>query len=686
MLSKLLLATSVVALAACVSPAPLPAPQVAPAPVVEATAPSGLDLAGFDRSMRPQDDLYRFGGGAWLKATPIPADKSNYGTFTRLADDAEATIRDLIEALAQRPDLPMGSTDQKIGNFYSAYMDVEQIESVGLQPLVAPLSRIAVMQTTRDVVRYMGAAQRLGVAHPIAFYVTPDARESSRYIAALYQNGLTMPDRDYYLDPDAKYVAFRGAFTRYVEELLTAAGEADAADAARRVAALETRIAEYHWTKVQNRDPIKSYNKLTLAELRKLAPAIDWSAMLEGLGATPSAINVRQPSFVAGLGKLVRSVPVADWRLYFKFRLLDEYAPYLAARFDTLHFAFHKRTLQGTTAQPPRWQRAVQTMGGVMGELLGQKYVEREFSAADKARVQALVGNLLAAFGSSIEQLEWMGPETRAAAKAKLAKISVKIGYPDVWRDFSALVVSGSDLIGNLRRASEFEINRQLNRIGRPVDRTEWFMTPQTVNAYYSPNLNEIVFPAAILQPPFFDAQADDAVNFGGIGAVIGHEISHAFDDQGRQYDGDGNLRDWWTFDDGVRFKQRASQLVAQYGTFTVLDGQKLNGELTLGENIGDLSGLAVAFKAYQLSLGGAPAPVIDGFTGPQRFFLGWAQVWRRQYRDEELLRRVLTDPHSPSEFRANGTASNLDAFQEAFDLQPGDRLYRAPEERVKIW
>ncbi len=688
MLNKLPVVMLVATLTACAAPKnAAPPPAIVPAAEVETvTVPSGLDLAGFDRSVRPQDDLYRFVGGTWLRATPIPADKSNYGTFTRLADDAEATIHDLVVELAQRPDLPMGSGEQKIGNFFTAFMDTQQIESVGLQPLAAPLARIAAIRTTRDVVRFMGASQRLGVAHPLAFFVSPDARDSSRYLAALYQNGLTMPDRDYYLDQDPKYVAFRAAFVTYVERLLSAAGEPDAADAAQRIAALETNLAQAHWTKVQNRDPVKTYNKLSLADLRRLAPQIDWSALLEGLGATPGMIDVNQPSYVATVGKLVKSVSVEVWRAYFKFHLLDEYAPYLAPQFDELHFGFHRRSLQGITEQPPRWQRAVQTMDSVMGELLGQQYVARKFAAEDKARVQTLVGNLLAAFGASIDELDWMGSETRAAAREKLASISVKIGYPDVWRNYAALVVTDTDLVGNMRRSAEFEINRQLTRIGRPVDRTEWFMTPQTVNAYYSPSHNEIVFPAAILQPPFFNAEADDAVNYGGIGAVIGHEISHAFDDQGRQYDGDGNLRDWWAFDDGVRFKKRASELVAQYGSFTVLDGRKLNGELTLGENIGDLSGLAVAYKAYRLSLQGAEAPVIDGFTGPQRFFLGWAQVWRRNYRDEELLRRVLTDPHSPSEFRANGTASNLDAFQEAFALQPGDKLYRPAGERVKIW
>ena len=393
-----------------------------------------------------------------------------------------------------------------------------------------------------------------------------------------------------------------------------------------------------------------------------------------------------QPSFIKGMAQLVKTVPVSDWRVYFKFQLLDDYAPALSAQFADLEFDFHEKTLNGVPEPRPRWRRAVDSMDGNLGELIGRMFVESHFGAEAKARMLELVGNLLKAFDSSIDGLEWMSPPTRAAAKTKLSKITVKIGYPDKWRDYGTLTIRADDLVGNLLRSSEFQHQRYVARTGGPVDKGEWLMTPQTVNAYYNPTTNEITFPAAILRWPFFDMAADPAVNYGGIGSVIGHEISHGFDDSGRQYDGDGNLRDWWTADDGTKFKQRAGELVKQFAGYTVLDNRHLNGELTLGENIGDLSGMAVAFKAYQISLGGKAAPEIDGFTGDQRFFLGWAQVWRRKYRDEELLKRLVTDPHSPSEFRANGPTSNIDAFYEAFGVKPGDRMYRAPAERVKIW
>ncbi len=437
---------------------------------------------------------------------------------------------------------------------------------------------------------------------------------------------------------------------------------------------------------MQNRDPVKTYNPMTLPEYQKLAPGFDWMAFFEGMGAPVQRLDVSQPTFIKGIGQLVKTVPVSDWRVYFKFQLLDDYSPALSAQFADLEFGFHQKTLNGIPEPLPRWRQAVDSMDSNMGELIGRMFVESHFGAEAKSRMLVLVGNLLKAFDTSIDGLEWMSPTTRAEAKKKLSMITVKIGYPDKWRDYSTLSVRSDDLVGNLLRASEFQHQRYVSRTGGPVDKGEWLMTPQTVNAYYNSTTNEITFPAAILRWPFYDMTADDAVNYGGIGSVIGHEISHGFDDSGRQFDGDGNLRDWWTADDGVKFKQRAAELARQYSGYTVLDNRHLNGELTLGENIGDLSGMAVAFKAYQISLNGKPAPEIDGFTGQQRFFLGWAQVWRRKYRDAELLKRLVTDPHSPSEFRANGPASNIDAFYDAFAVKPGDRMYRAPNERVKIW
>jgi predicted metalloendopeptidase len=423
-----------------------------------------------------------------------------------------------------------------------------------------------------------------------------------------------------------------------------------------------------------------------LPDYQKLAPGFDWLAFFEGMGAPAQRLDVNQPTFIKGMAQLVKTVPVSDWRVYFKFQLLDDYAPALPAQFSDLEFTFHQKTLNGVPEPRPRWRRAVDAMDNNMGELIGRMFVESHFGADAKASMLELVGNLLKAFDSSIDGLEWMSPVTRAEAKKKLSKITVKIGYPDQWRDYTALTVRSDDLIGNLLRGAEFQHNRYVARTGGPVDKGEWLMTPQTVNAYYNSTTNEITFPAAILRWPFFDKSADPAVNYGGIGSVIGHEISHGFDDSGRQYDGDGNLRDWWTEEDGAKFKQRAGELVKQYSGYSVLDGRHINGELTLGENIGDLSGMAVSFKAYKISLGGNPAPEIDGFTGDQRFFLGWAQVWRRNYRNEELLKRLVTDPHSPSEFRANGPSTNIDAFYDAFAVKPGDLMYRAPAERVKIW
>jgi len=678
---------TVAVLAACTTPTPKPA-ATAPAPMV-APVPqpkSGLDLTGFDRSVRPQDDLYRFAGGAWLANTEIPADRSNYGASIILGDQAREEVKQLIVAASTQPNRPVGSVAQKVGDFYLAYMDTTRAESLGLAPLKDELARIDAIATPRDVARYIGYSQRIGLAQPFAWFSSPDNKNSTVYLGALYQNGLTMPDRDYYLSPDEKYAQFRAKFAEYVEQMLARAGERDARSAAARIAALETRIANYQWTKVQNRDPVKTYNPMTLPEYQKLAPGFDWLAFFEGMAAPVQRLDVGQPSFIKGIGQLVKTVPVSDWRMYFKFQLLDDYAPALSAQFADLEFGFHEKTLNGIPEPLPRWRQAVDSMDGNMGELIGRMFVESHFGAEAKARMLALVGNLLKAFDTSIDGLEWMSPATRAEAKKKLSKITVKIGYPDKWRDYSALTVRNDDLVGNLLRASEFQHQRYVTRTGGPVDRGEWLMTPQTVNAYYNSTNNEITFPAAILRWPFYDMTADDAVNYGGIGSVIGHEISHGFDDSGRQFDGDGNLHDWWTAEDGAKFKQRAAELVKQYSSYTVLDGRHINGELTLGENIGDLSGMAVAFKAYQISLNGKPAPEIDGFTGPQRFFLGWAQVWRRKYRDAELLKRTVTDPHSPSEFRANGPASNIDAFYDAFAVKPGDRMYRAPNERVKIW
>ena len=659
------------------------------AAAAEPSLRSGLDLAGFDRSVRPQDDLYRFAGGTWLSTTEIPADRSNYGTFSKLEDDALESLRTLTEAAASDATRAPGSDAQKLGDLFTAYMDTARIEARGLEPLAAELGRIDSLQSTRDVFGYFGRAQRFGIASPVNAYVGQDRRQSTRYIAGLSQGGLSMPDREYYLTDDARNVALRAQLQRYIARLFELAGRKDGAAAAERILQLETRIAKLHWTRVENRDPVKTYNKTSVAAAAELAPQFEWRVFLEGLGPEAAVIaefDIRQPTYLRELAPLVRSTPVEVWREYFRYRLLDANAAFLPEAFDQARFEFREKALSGVQAQQPRWRRGLRLIDRTIGEIAGRLYVEKSFPPEARERIRELVANLRRAFEQSIDSLEWMGPQTKAEAKQKLVRFSVKVGYPDKWRDYSALQIRADDLIGNLQRANEAEFLRQMRRLTQAVDRDEWFMTPQTVNAYYSPPMNEIVFPAAILRAPFFDPLADDAVNYGGIGGVIGHEISHGFDDSGRRYDGEGNLRDWWTFDDNVRFRERAGRLVAQYEKYQPIEGRNINGNLTLGENIGDLSGLAVAYRAYQLSLGGREAPVIDGFTGPQRFFLGWAQIWRRKYRDEELRSRLITDSHSPSEYRCNGVVTNMTEFYEAFAVQPGDRLYRPPAERVKIW
>ncbi len=661
-------------------------PPLAPQERLAAELGSGLDTAGFDRSVRPQDDLFRFVNGKWLQTTEIPADRSNYGAFVALDDQAQADLHAIVAAAAQGPARVAGSDAQKIGDFYLSFMDTARADALALTPLASELARIDAIRSREDVNRHFGYAQRLGVTHPIWFYVAQDEKNTTSYISYVFQKGLTLPDRDYYLKTDEKFVAIRAKYLAYIAQLLEQAGVAETQTGARRIMALETRLAEVHWTRVQNRDALATYNKYTLVEAGKLTPGFDWNQFFAAAGVPAQGFVIAQPSFFTALGAALTEVPLDDWKLYLKYKLIEAYAPYLSAHLVDLHFDLHGKTLKGIEEIRPRWKRAVESIDDTMGEIAGRLYVEKHFTPDAKGRMDELVANLREAFRLSIDELEWMSPATKLEAQKKLASFTVKIGYPDKWKDYSALTINKDDLVGNLLRSAAVEHARAVGKLGKPIDRTEWLMTPQTVNAYYDPPMNEIVFPAAILQPPFFNVAADDAVNYGAIGAVIGHEISHGFDDQGRKYDGQGNLRDWWTSEDEERFKQRAAKLVAQYGGYSPIDGLKLNGELTLGENIGDLSGLAVAYKAYQLSLNGMPAAVIDGFSGDQRFFMGWSQVWRRKYRDEDLRSRLMTDSHSPSEYRCNGIVTNVNEFYRAFDVKTGDKLYRPPEERVEIW
>ncbi|HEX8271285.1 MAG TPA: M13-type metalloendopeptidase [Longimicrobiaceae bacterium] len=645
----------------------------------------GIDVAGMDRSVRPQDDFYHYVNGGWVKRTEIPADRSNYGSFIWLAMEADQANRRIVEAAAAARDAAPGSDRQKVGDYYHSFLDTARVERLGIQPLRAELARVAAVGGKAQLPAAFAHLQRLGVQTPVGFLVWQDGRQADRYIVYVTQSGLGLPDRDYY--SEAKFADARAAYQRYVETLLRLAGERDPAGAARNILALETELAKGHWDGARARDAEKTYNLFSAAKLDSLTPSFSWASYLQATGAqaTP-AVVVRMPDYFQTMDRVVQQTPLQTWKQYMTFKLLDAYADELSRPFDDAKFQFAGRTLQGLQQPRPRWARGVAAVEGAMGQMLGKMYVESNFTPESKTRMQELVTNLLAAFRQGIDELEWMSPETRARAQDKLAKFNVKIAYPDRWPDYSALEVRRGDLVGNVMRAAGFAHNRAVGRLGRPIDRAEWGMTPQTVNAYYSSTMNEIVFPAAILQPPFFNPTADDAVNYGAIGAVIGHEISHGFDDQGSRSDGEGNLRNWWSDADQREFAKRTDVLVSQYDAFSPLPGLNVNGRFTLGENIGDLSGLAVAYKAYKIATQGKEVPVIDGFTGDQRFFLGFAQIWRREHREADTRQRILTDPHSPSVFRTNGPLRNFDPFYAAFNVKPGDKMYLAPEQRVKIW
>ncbi len=646
---------------------------------------SGLLLPGYDRQVQVQNDLFRFTNGQWLRTTEIPADRSRYGAFDALADDAERNLRTIVEESAAHPGAA-GSPDQRIGDFYTSFMDTARLETLGVAPLRASLARIDALATPADVLRYFAENAQTGTPSPIALSIDQDAKNADAYIPGVSQAGLTMPNRDYYLKTDQQFVTLREKFRTYASRALGLAGITDPAGAAGRVLAVETRLAQVQWTAAQDRDATATYNKFTIADATARTPGLDWRAYLDAARVPTSEFIIAEPSFFTALGSALTTMPMADWKSYLKFRLIDDLAPYLNNDLVTARFEFRGRDLAGQQEMRTRWKRGVASVDAAMGDLLGERYVQRYFPPEAKARIDALVGKLIDAYRTSIDGLDWMSDATKAEARNKLSKLAVKIGYPAKFKDYSKLTVARDDLVGNVVRSAQVEYQRDLDKLGKPVDRAEWLTTPQTVNAYYSPTRNDITFPAAILQPPFFDPKADDAVNYGGIGAVIGHEISHAFDDQGRKFDGTGNLRDWWTPQDVQRFTTRTEALAAQYSAYEPLPGEHINGELTLGENIADLSGLTVAMRAYRLSLGGRAAAVMDGFTGDQRFFLGWSQVWRGKARDEDLRARLLSDPHSPNEFRANGVVSNLPEYYAAFGVKSGDKLFRPPDQRVKIW
>ncbi|OBF29149.1 M13 family metallopeptidase [Mycobacterium sp. ACS4331] len=652
----------------------------------------GLDLSHVDDHARPQDDLFGHVNGRWLADYEIPADRATDGAFRSLFDRAEEQVRDLItEAAASGA--PAGTDQQRIGDLYASFLDEAAVERRGVAPLLDEMAQIDGATDADALAVVIGALQRAGVGGGAGVYVDTDSKNSTRYLLHVSQSGLGLPDESYYRDPQHADIlsAYPGHIARMFA-LVFGGTEQDHAETAERIVALEKKLASAHWDVVKRRDADLTYNLRAFTDLADEAPGFDWTGWVTALGSSPekaAELVVRQPDYLTAFAALWSGASLDEWKDWARWRLIRSRAGMLTDAIVAEDFEFYGRTLSGTEAIRDRWKRGVSLVEGLMGDALGKLYVERHFPPEHKARMDVLVANLREAYRVSINDLEWMTPETRQRALAKLDKFTAKIGYPAKWRDYSQLVIDRDDLYGNCRRGHELESDRELAKLGGPVDRDEWFMTPQTVNAYYNPGMNEIVFPAAILQPPFFDADADDAANYGGIGAVIGHEIGHGFDDQGAKYDGDGNLVDWWTDADRAEFGLRTKALIEQYDEFVPrgLSGEHhVNGAFTVGENIGDLGGLSIALLAYKLSLGGAEAPVIDGLTGVQRVFFGWAQVWRTKSRDAESIRRLAVDPHSPPEFRCNGVVRNMDAFYEAFGVGPDDELFLEPEQRVRIW
>ncbi len=653
---------------------------------------SGIDLSHVDARIRPQDDLFGHVNGRWLADYAMPADRATDGAFRLLFDRAEEQVRDLIVEASRHGAAP-GTDEQRIGDLYVSFLDEEAVARRGLQPLLDELSAIDDAADAAALAAVMGALQRTGVGGGVAMYVDTDSKNSSRYLVHVAQSGLGLPDESYFRDE--QHAEVLAAYPGHIARMFALVFGGDAghhAETAARIVALETALAAAHWDVVKRRDADLTYNLRTFADLAAEGVGFDWAGWVGALGSTPAAFSeviVRQPDYLTAFAALWDSADLADWKRWARWRVIRARASLLTGDVVDADFDFYGRLLTGTEQIRDRWKRAVSLVEGLMGDAVGKLYVQRHFPPGAKARIDALVENLQSAYRLSIGELEWMTPATRERALAKLGKFTAKVGYPTSWRDYSALVVDRGDLYGNYRRGYSVNHDRELAKLGGPVDKDEWFMTPQTVNAYYNPGMNEIVFPAAILQPPFFGAEADDAANYGGIGAVIGHEIGHGFDDQGAKYDGDGNLVDWWTDDDRSEFGARTTALIEQYDAFTPRDlgaGHHVNGAFTVGENIGDLGGLSIALLAYQLSLGGRPAPVIDGLSGVQRVFYGWAQVWRTKSRDAEAIRRLAVDPHSPPEFRCNGVIRNLDAFYEAFGVTESDGLFLDPHSRVRIW
>ncbi len=690
MKKHLFAASAVIALLAACNPAG-ESKQAASDPVVEVAEVKpaelgawGIELDKMKPTINAGDDFFRHVNGKWLDEFEIPAEFTNYGSFTVLFERSEGQARSIIQDSAEAG-AAEGSVEQKIGDLYASFMDEATIEAAGLAPLQGDLDSITAATSHEDIVAIMSRPD-LPTNGPFGGFVNIDSKQTDTYAFYLLHAGLGLPDRDFYIKDDERSVSIRAAYLAHMENMLTLADVEDGAAKAAAIMALETKIAEAHWDKVERRNRDLTYNKMTLEELEAFAPGYPWSHAFASSGLTETSYVVREKSAFPVIAKIFADTSLEDWKSYLTFHVLSANATSLPKAFDDENFAFFGKTLNGQPEQRERWKRAVGVVNGSLGEAVGQVYVSRHFPKESKRQMDELVENLRTALGDRIDGLDWMTANTKVAAREKLAKFSPKIGHPDRWKDYSSMTIRRDDLLGNAKAAQAWGWQDQISKLGGPIDKSEWFMNPQTVNAYYSPTRNEIVFPAAILQAPFFDPNADPAVNYGGIGAVIGHEMGHGFDDQGSKSDGNGELRNWWTDADREAFDERAAVLGAQYDQFSPLEGHNVNGKFTMGENIGDLGGLTFALAAYHLSLGGKEAPVIDGYTGDQRVFMAWAQVWRRKYRDENLINRLTSDPHSPSEYRANGVVRNMDEWYAAFDIKEGDAMYLAPEKRVRIW
>ncbi|WP_295335445.1 M13-type metalloendopeptidase [Flavobacterium sp.] len=647
---------------------------------------SGINKKNMDTLVKPGDNFAMYVNGAWMKTAKIPADKSSYGAFDMLYDQSQKDVKAIIEEAAKGNNAE-GTDEQKIGDYYASFMDRKGRDAKGIAPIQPELKAIDAIASYDDLAAYFGKANRAGVSIPFSVSVMSDFKDPTKHTLITWQGGLGLPEREYYLATDAKMTEIRQKYVAHIEKMFQLTNMPNPAESAAKIMALETALASQQMKKEDTRDIVKLYNVYAVKDLKTLMHDFNWTAMLKNAGVDrEKKLVVTQVDYTKSLNNLIKNTPIDTWKTYLKWGVINGSAGLLTTALDKQNFEFYGKNLYGTESQQEDWKRAVEMVNGGLGEVVGKVYVKKHFSPEAKERMTQMVKNLLKAYAESIKTLDWMSAATKKEALKKVDNFMIKIGYPDKWRDYSALKIDKNDLYGNAARATEFEYNRNLAKLGKPVDRAEWGMNPQTVNAYYNPSLNEIVFPAAILKPPFFDLNADDAVNYGGIGAVIGHEIGHGFDDQGSAFDGTGTMKNWWTPQDLAAFKKRTSALVEQYNSFKAFPDLNVNGEFTLGENIGDLGGLSIAIKAYKATLNGKEAQVMDGFTGMQRVFLGWGQVWAEKIREEALRSQIANDPHSPALFRVNGTIRNVPEFYEAFNVKPGDSLYLAPEQRVKIW